>query len=198
MLAGLLLILFLAGSGAVSLRLATALAARGRIYTDPQAVTPKPAAIVFGAGVRNGAPSAILRDRVLAAVELYQRGTVQHLVLSGDGRFSNRDEPAAMRQLALRLGVPESAITLDPAGYNTLATCRRARSVLGVEEAVLVTQAYHLDRALFACQGVGIRSVGYVADRQPYRAALWYHLREFGATLSTAFGLLRSSMSDEG
>lgn len=195
-LIGLALALLVLVVATIGLRAFTALSARGRTFTDPSAIEPKPTAIVFGAGARNGVPSAILRDRVLAAVELYQQGAVQHLLFSGDGRFPNRDEPAAMRRLALRLGVPESAITLDPAGYNTLTTCRRARLNFGVEDAVLVTQAYHLDRALFACERTGIRSVGYVADRQPYRALPWYQLREVGATLSTAISLLHPPPRD--
>lgn len=142
---------------------------RGDIYTPTEAPA-RPVAIVFGAGLhRNGTPTPILRDRVRTAAELYFAGKVQVLLLSGDNRFANYNEPAAMREYALSLGVPAQALVLDYAGRRTYDTCYRAKAIFGVREALLVTQRFHLPRALFLCRHFGIAAEGVSADLQRYR-----------------------------
>ncbi len=159
---------------------------RARLYS-PVSVPAKPVAIVFGAGLwRDGTPTPILRDRVATAAELYFQGKVKILLLSGDNRFVNYNEPEAMRQYALSLGVPEEALALDHAGRRTYDTCYRAKVIFGVTEAILVTQGFHLPRALYLCNHLGIEGVGVPADRQYYRklSRLFWNLRELPATLS--------------
>ncbi|MEO6062359.1 MAG: ElyC/SanA/YdcF family protein, partial [Thermoflexales bacterium] len=90
---------------------------------------PSRVAIVFGAAVRGDTVSAILYDRIAAAAELYRAGTVRKLLLSGDNRTSDYNEPSAMRRTALALGVADSDITLDLAGRSTYDTCYRARAI---------------------------------------------------------------------
>nr|WP_320447907.1 ElyC/SanA/YdcF family protein [Candidatus Roseilinea sp. NK_OTU-006] len=166
--------------------------ARSRIYTAPEATPHHRVAIVFGAGVRGNQPSAVLYDRVVSAVALYRAGVVDKLLMSGDKRFANYNEPAVMRQTALRLGVLDDDIALDYAGHSTYDTCFRARTIFGLRDAVLVTQAYHLDRAIFTCSALGVAAVGYPADRRPYAAMSWFQLREFGATLKAFWDLFIS------
>ncbi|WP_322800039.1 SanA/YdcF family protein [Thermoflexus sp.] len=165
-----------------------------RIYERPEEVPAQPVALILGAGLRaDGSPTAVLADRVRAGVELYRLGKVKALLLSGDGRSSPyHNEPEAMRRLALRLGVPEEALRVDPEGMRTLASCRRAREVFGFTRAVVVTQRFHLDRALWLCDAAGIEAVGLVADRSPYGPRqLWWTVREIPASLSAlAEGLL--------
>lgn len=147
---------------------------------------PRSVAIVFGAGLwRDGSPSPVLRDRVAAAAELYFAGKVRKLLMSGDNRFINYNEPGAMRQYALSLGVPEEDIVLDYAGRRTYDTCYRAKGIFGVKEAILVTQSFHLPRALYTCNHLGVSAVGVAADRRPYawRSRLYWHSREVPATL---------------
>lgn len=158
------------------------LSADGRIYRHVADVPPHAIAIVFGAGVRNGQPTAMLYDRVASAVALYEAGAVRKLLMSGDNRFEDYNEPAAMRRVARQLGVPEEAIVLDFAGRSTYDTCYRARAIFGVRAAVLVTQDFHLDRAIMTCNALGIEAVGYVADRRRYRRVWWNELRELPAT----------------
>jgi len=158
-----------------------------RVYGRPEEVPPQPVALILGAGLRaDGSPTAVLADRVRAGVELYRQGKVAALLLSGDGRSSPYyNEPEAMRRLALRLGVPERALWVDPEGVRTLASCRRAREVFGVARAVVVTQRFHLDRALWLCEAAGIEAVGLAADRSAYGPRrLWWALREIPASLS--------------
>lgn len=146
-------------------------------------------AIVFGAGLyRDGSPSPVLRDRVQTAAELYKSGKVQKLLMSGDNSTISYNEPGAMQKYAMQLGVPENAIVLDYAGRRTYDTCYRARSIFGITEAFLVTQDYHLPRALYICNILGLKTIGISADRRNYRLGtyLYWRLREIPATF-TAF-----------
>lgn len=162
----------------------TALAANGRVFTDVNAVPAKPVAVVYGAGIRNGQPTAVLYDRVAAAVALYKAGVVSKLLMSGDNRFANYNEPAAMRRTALQMGVPDEDIVLDLAGRSTYDTCYRAHDIFAVNSAVLVTQDFHLDRAITTCRVLGIDAVGFVADQRSYRGMVWFQFRELGATMN--------------
>lgn len=144
-------------------------------------------AIVFGAGLtRSGGPTPVLYDRVATAADLYQRGLIDKLLLTGDNRFESYNEPEAMRQTALKLGIPDSALVLDYAGRRTYDSCYRARSIFGVDRAILVTQAFHLDRALYLCASFGIDSIGVAADRREYAASseTWWSIREAAATVA--------------
>lgn len=149
---------------------------------------PPRVAIVFGARVReDGTVSSVLYDRVITAVELYRAGRVRKLLMSGDNRFENYDEPTAMKQTAVNLGVPESDIVLDFAGRRTYDTCFRAREIFGVERAILVTQAFHQPRALYLCNNLGIDSVGITAERRRYEAENSWQAREILARASAWF-----------
>ena len=145
-----------------------------------------PVAIVFGAGLnRDGSPSPVLRDRISTAAELYFNGKVLKLLMSGDNRFLDYNEPGAMRAYALEIGVPPEDIVLDYAGRRTYDTCYRARAIFGVDHALLVTQNYHLPRALVTCQGLGLNVVGVPADRRTYHPVSLqrWRFREIPATL---------------
>jgi vancomycin permeability regulator SanA len=167
-------------------RLITALYAATRLYAVQDAPA-QPVAIVFGAGLwRDGSPTPVLRDRVATAADLYFAGKVEKILMSGDNRFVEYNEPEAMRQYALKLGVPDAAIVLDYAGRRTYDTCYRARDIFGVRQAILVTQDFHLPRALYICSALGIDTVGVSADRRDYRRLTYFYwsLRELPATLS--------------
>lgn len=166
-------------------RLITAWSARNSIYTVDQSPSAK-VAIVFGAGLqRDGSPSPVLRDRVQAAAQLYLEGKVDKLLLSGDNRFIDYNEPGAMRAYAISLGVPDEDIVLDYAGRRTYDTCYRAKHIFLVDDAVLVTQTYHLPRALFTCNGIGLKAVGVSADLRTYRKSslVSWNVRELPASL---------------
>jgi SanA protein len=154
---------------------------RRAIYALDEAPS-RPVAIVFGAGITaDGRPQAALADRVWTAAQLYQAGRVRKLLMSGDNRFVDYNEPEAMRRYAVELGVPDEDIVLDYAGRRTYDTCYRAGAIFGVEEAVLVTQWFHLDRALYTCDRLGIDAVGVAADRRGYRLARFWWWRELAA-----------------
>ena len=145
---------------------------------DDVATTPhRQVAIVFGAFVNPaGTPSNALADRVDGAVALYKAGRVDHLLVTGDNSRPQYDEVTVMRDRAIAAGVPASAITRDYAGLDTYDSCTRAVQVFGVRDAVLVTQDYHLARALYVCRNAGIDVVGL-------RIPDWQHLAERSPTV---------------
>lgn len=142
-------------------------------------------AIVFGAEIKKDrTPSVVLKDRVETAVALYKSGKVEKLLMSGDNRFVDYNEPESMRQYALTLGMPDSDIILDFAGRRTYDTCYRAKEIFGVDSAVLVTQGFHLPRSLFLCNAFGIDAVGVESENYYYlkRSRLIWNTRELLAT----------------
>jgi len=154
------------------------------LYRDLAQVPAQPIAIVFGAGIwANGQLSSILADRVDTAIDLYRAGKVRKLLMTGDNRFAWYNEPGAMGQYALERGVPAEDIVYDYAGRRTYDSCYRARHIFGIERAVLVTQAFHLPRAVYTCRRIGMDGVGAVADRQPYEHIAWFTAREVPALL---------------
>jgi SanA protein len=166
-------------------RLAAAVYAKPRIFSVEDTSVTR-VAIVFGAGLHyDGTPTPVLRDRVSTAAQLYFAGKVQKLLLSGDNRFVDYNEPGAMREYALSLGVPEEDIVLDYAGRRTYDTCYRAKAIFKLDEAVLVTQDFHLPRALITCNLLGLPSTGVSADQRTYNSASlrYWQVRELFATL---------------
>lgn len=168
-------------------RLITALYAMPRLYS-PGSVPPKRVAVVFGAEIyRDGTPTAILKDRIEAAVELYLAGKVEKLLMSGDNQFASYNEPEAMKTYAVGLGVPEQDIVMDGAGLRTYDTCYRAAAIFGVTDAILITQSWHLQRALFTCNMLGIQAIGVPSDgprRYSFERRAYWALRELPATLA--------------
>jgi SanA protein len=167
-------------------RIMTAIYAAFRTFSIED-VQSERVAIVFGAGLRrDGTPTAVLRDRVETAAQLYFDGKVEKLLMSGDNRVIDYNEPEAMRQHALSLGVPDEALVLDYAGRRTYDTCYRARHIFGVESAILVTQKFHMSRALFICNALGLKAVGVEANNYYYlkRSRLYWNIREQFATVS--------------
>jgi SanA protein len=161
------------------------------VYSTPRtykiADAPQsPVGIIFGAGLwRDGSPTPVLQDRVLAGAQLYFAGKIKKLLMSGDNSYIDYNEPEAMRQYALELGVPDQDIVLDYAGRRTYDTCYRARYIFGVTEALLITQKFHLPRAIYICNQIGLSSEGVIADTRVYRfpgRVIW-QIRELPASL---------------
>jgi SanA protein len=140
-------------------------------------------AIVFGAGLRrDGSPTTVLADRIETAVELFHGGKVRQLLMTGSAR-DGYNEPEAMAAHARALGVPAEAIVLDVGGVRTYESCARAVRQ-GIRSALLVSQTFHLPRALALCESMGIDAAGVTADRSVYspRAQRIWSLREYPAS----------------
>jgi SanA protein len=152
--------------------------AGARIYTDIDAVPNAPVAIVFGAGYSEAALSPVLRDRVDTGVALYKMGKVRKLLMTGDNGHLGYNEPNAMKDAAIREGVPARDILCDYAGFHTYDSLYRARDIFGVRLAVLVTQTYHLHRALYTARKLGLDVCGLSAERHDYPDQAIYDRRE--------------------
>ncbi|PKV67277.1 SanA/YdcF family protein [Pontibacter ramchanderi] len=140
--------------------------------------------IIFGAGIRDGKPSKYLKDRLDAGIQLYKAGKVQRLLLSGDNSSRNYDELKVMRDYCLSENVRAEDIFLDFAGFDTYSTLYRAKEVFKVDRAVLVSQNYHLDRAIYIGRSLGLDSYGYIADKGHYVGYRRNYLREVLATVN--------------
>ena len=179
--------LFLGGMSLIVLsKLVTGIYGWIRTYGESN-VPPRSVAIVFGAGLtRSGGATAILRDRIQTAANLYFAGKVEKLLMSGDNSTMDYNEPEAMRQYALSLGIPNDDIVLDYAGRRTYDTCYRAKEIFGIEKAILVTQPFHLPRALYLCNMLGVDGVGVAARNYNYRrmSLLYWNMRELAATVT--------------
>lgn len=135
--------------------------------------------IVFGAGLdQNGYPSQVLAERVRVGANLYKQGIVKKLIMSGDNRYENYNEPLAMQKYAIELGVDSEDIQPDFAGRRTYDTCIRAKEVFGVNEAVLITQDFHINRALYICNKTGIESYGVIPSGSRPVFEKYYRVRD--------------------
>jgi SanA protein len=132
--------------------------------TDPGRERHAQVALVLGAGLNaNGSPSGMLEDRLRAAAALYHDGRVDRVLASGDHGRPGYDEPNAMRRELVRLGVPDGDVFTDHAGFATLDSVVRAKQVFNVSSAVVVTQGFHLPRALWLARRAGLTAYGLEA-----------------------------------
>ncbi len=158
-------------------------AARGRIFLDAKEVPARTVGLVLGTSptYRGGIPNAFFERRLDAAAALYRAGKVRCLLASGDHGTRYYNEVEAMRQGLVKRGVPASKIALDHAGFRTLDSLVRAKKVFGINDAVVVTDGFHLPRALYLAESNGIDAVGLTSANLTSSAARRPALREIGA-----------------
>ncbi|MFI0155141.1 vancomycin high temperature exclusion protein [Streptomyces lydicus] len=151
-----------------------------------------PVALVFGAGLWNGEPSPYLAHRLDTAAALYDRGTVRAVLVTGDNSRHDYDEPDAMRAYLLRHGVPARKIVSDYAGFDTWDSCSRAHRIFGVNRAVLVSQDFHIRRALALCGAAGVDAYGVGAGERHDATWAYGGVRElFAAGKAAVDAMLR-------
>ena len=146
--------------------------ADSRVHTVAE-VPARDVAVVFGAGLWKGRPTPYLAHRLDAAAELYRAGKVKVVLVTGDNSRVEYDEPDAMRTYLTARGVPEKQIVSDYAGFDTGDSGGRVKKIFGVERAVLVTQDFHIRRAVALCQAAGVESYG-VGVPEPHDVT-WYY-----------------------
>ncbi|MDQ0842659.1 vancomycin permeability regulator SanA [Streptomyces sp. V1I6] len=130
-------------------------------------------AVVFGAGLWRGRPSPYLAHRLDTAAELYRTGKAKVVLVTGDNSRVEYDEPDAMRTYLTERGVPDDRIVSDYAGFDTWDSCVRAKEIFGVERALLVSQGFHIRRAVALCRSAGVEAYG-VGVAEPHDAT-WYY-----------------------
>jgi vancomycin permeability regulator SanA len=172
-------LLLLAALAALAGVIATNVAVLRGGRPSPSTTSEVDCALVLGAGVRDdGAPSDVLRDRLDEALSLYRSGRVSRILVSGDHRGPSYDEPNTMRRYLEAQGVPSERIFLDHAGFDTYSSVWRAKHVFGAERIIVVTQRFHVARAVFVARSLGMGAEGAVADRHLYRGLVWLEARE--------------------
>lgn len=163
--------------------------------SEIETLKPRPITLVLGAGVYpDGSPTPYLKNRLDTAASLYRQGKTQKLLLSGDNSTEHYNEPTAMARYAIAIGVPEEALVLDYAGLSTYDSCYRAQAIFGVEKMFVVTQGYHLPRAVMNCRGLGIDTKGVAAQKNARDFTASYIFREW---LSTHKAFFESRVSPE-
>lgn len=135
--------------------------------------------MVLGCGVNDdGSPSAMLLDRLMCGVELYEAGAAPKLLMSGDHGRTEYDEVNVMKNYAIDCGVPSSDVFMDHAGFSTYESMYRAKEIFGVKKMVIVTQEYHLYRSLYTAEKLGIEAKGVACDRYIYAGQTYREIRE--------------------
>ena len=164
---------------------AVCLSTRGRVRAleDSLTDTGYDCIIVLGCQVWGDRPSHLLSDRLDVGIALYHAGVAPKILMSGDHGQTDYDEVNAMREYAMAHGVPSEDIFMDHAGFSTYESMYRAWDIFGIERAVVVTQKYHLYRALYDASAFGIEAVGTAAEGHTFarRLRVKWEVREVAA-----------------
>lgn len=135
--------------------------------------------LVLGAGLRDGEPSPMLKDRLDKAVSCYEQGLAPKILMSGDHGRTGYNEVQVMKQYAVDAGIPSSDIFMDHAGFSTYESLVRARDIFGLKKPVVITQKYHIYRALFIGNQLNLDCTGVPTDNFPYGGKAYRTLREY-------------------
>lgn len=138
--------------------------------------------LVLGAGVREGGkPSLMLSDRLSTSIALYESGVCDRLLMSGDHGRVEYDEVNVMKDIAVEAGVPSEHVFMDHAGFNTYDSLYRAKHIFQADRVIIVTQQYHLYRALYIARSLGIEAIGVAAPGENYYGQTYREVREMAA-----------------
>lgn len=137
--------------------------------------------LILGAGVKNNQPTPMLRDRLLKGIELYNDHKAPKIIMSGDHSKEDYNEVGVMKQFAIKQGIPSSDIFMDHTGLSTYESLYRAKKIFQVKKVIIVTQEYHLYRALYIAKSLGLEAIGYSANLQHYPGQIGRDIREIVA-----------------
>ena len=168
------------------------------LYSRQYTVTPEQAAelsdvdciMVLGCGVRGDAPTPLLADRLQRGVEVYKSGAATKILMSGDHGQTDYDEVNVMKQYALDEGIAEADIFMDHAGFSTYESMYRAKEIFGVDKMIIVTQKYHLSRALYIANKLGIEAYGVASDYRTFGGQFGRDCREVLARVKDIFTVI--------
>jgi len=149
---------------------------------SPNDVSKADAILVLGAYVfPSGTVSTMLNDRLTVGYELYEQGKAPKLLVSGDHGQKDYDEVNSMKNFLKNKGVPGQNVFMDHAGFSTYESLYRARDIFMVKKVIIVTQEYHLKRAVFVARELGLEAYGVASDKREYRGMAINNLREIAA-----------------
>lgn len=166
--------------------------AAGRIISvDEAAELDADCIIILGAGVRDdGTPSHMLEDRLLRGLEVYETGAAKKILVSGDHGREEYDEVNTMKDFLTKRGVPSEDVFMDHAGFSTYETMYRAKEVFGADKAVVITQEYHLYRALYVAKALGLDAYGVSSNLRTYVRQEFFSFREAIARVKDFFTVM--------
>lgn len=164
---------------------------KNRVFSDLSKVPHHRIALVLGTSHRTskGDPNPFFEKRIETAAELYKKGKIDHLILSGDNRTIYYNEPMAMLRALLKKGVPASAITLDYAGLRTLDSIVRCKEIFGQNKFIIITQPFHSYRALFISRYHHINAIAMVAEEPDFEYSFKVRIREYLARTKAVLDL---------
>ena len=139
--------------------------------------------LILGAGIWNNRPSPMLEDRLLQGISLYQKGFASKIIMSGDHGRENYDEVNIMKEFAIERGVNSEDIFMDHAGFSTYESIYRAKEIFGAKKMIIVTQEYHLYRALYIAQQFDIETYGVASNPREYMGQFAREVREWLANM---------------
>nr|WP_273223869.1 ElyC/SanA/YdcF family protein [Geosporobacter ferrireducens] len=157
------------------------------LSTQEAAQTDWDCILVLGAGVRGEKPSHMLEDRLLQSISLYEKGVSDRLIMSGDHGRKEYDEVNVMKQFAMDAGIPSKQVFMDHAGFSTYESLYRARDIFQAKKIIIVTQEYHLYRALYIARALGIEANGVASDLRLYAGQEYREVREVLARVKDFF-----------
>ncbi|URC13192.1 vancomycin high temperature exclusion protein [Flavobacterium sp. B183] len=148
--------------------------------------------IIFGAGINGDQPSKYLKDRLDAGILLYKTHKIDKILLSGDNGRDEYDELTVMKTYCFNHGVDTTKIFIDYAGFDTYSTMYRASHIFKIKKATLISQEYHLNRAIYIGQKLGVKSIGFSANKGEYLGYQYVTFRECGSIFKSFFDVLRN------
>lgn len=148
--------------------------------------------IIFGAGINGNQPNKYLKDRLDAGIMLWKAKRINKILLSGDNGREEYDELTVMKNYCFNHGVDTTNIFIDYAGFDTYSTMYRAKHIFKIKRATLISQEYHLNRAIYIGNKLGIKSVGYSANQGEYLGYKYVSFREYGSVFKSFFDVLRN------
>lgn len=151
--------------GIIALQIYINKSTKEHIYTQIEQLSPSYTGLVLGAKVYKNGLSSVLQDRIDSALDLYKAHKIKRFLLSGDHGKINYDEVNQMKKYLIKKGVPSTDIFLDHAGFNTYSSIYRARNIFKASDVIIITQKFHLKRALFIAKALDVKSQGFVADK---------------------------------
>ena len=162
------------------------------IYHHANGVPEENVGIIFGAGIRHDRPSKYLKDRLDAGIELYKLKKISKILLSGDNGSDEHDELTVMKLYCYEHGVDTTKVFLDYAGFDTYSTIYRAKHIFKIDRAILVSQEYHLNRAIYIGNKLGLQTVGLAADVGAYHNYNYVRFRECFTICKSVFDVARN------
>ena len=165
---------------------------RGKVYNNPEEIPYNKAALLLGTSpkLKNGNDNLYFIHRIQATAQLYRVGKIKYIIISGDNRKQDYNEPEAMKQALVEQSIPDSVIYLDYAGFRTLDSVIRAKEIFGQDSITIISQQFHNERAIFLAERYGIHAVGFNAQNVSKYYGLKTTAREYLARVKVFIDLL--------